>query len=316
LVIPEIVVREVVGQFRTSLVGCVEKLTAASRTFGQLDINWPVPALDVDRETATYRQKLDAAILAACGSTPHPPDVDVLDLADRAIDRRRPFDGRGSGFRDALIWENLVQEMARPGEQWGTFVSADKAAFWQGPELAPDLAADLRRRGLRPEQLALVGSVSDFIKNTGSSDPALDAAITELVESGHHWIRSVIEAHLVGTEVDSDTHSAFATVEALGDIDVVVSGTYSNPETDDIVFVELDCSGEATLSVVIRSDADIGPSEAITDKHVAFVDTAMTIPFRVTASYRKTDDALHDVSVATPHVDLASFRREWLSIRK
>jgi hypothetical protein len=80
--------------------------------------------------------------------TPYPATSHEL-LVRRAIERRRPFDDEGGGYRDSLVWETilaLLQEDESP--IW--LVSADGKAFWEGKPggLAYDLQEDLRARNL------------------------------------------------------------------------------------------------------------------------------------------------------------------------
>lgn len=69
------------------------------------------------------------------------PTVSHQDLVARAVSRTPPFDSKGGGYRDALIWSDVVQ-LARAGHDVA-FVSSDKGFLGQNGQLAAALKAEI-----------------------------------------------------------------------------------------------------------------------------------------------------------------------------
>ena len=82
------------------------------------------------------------------------PEPAHSSLVRRAITRTRPFDDKGSGYRDALLWHlflNVVDQFWEEHEL--VFVSSDRAAFGPagndiGHRLHPELEAELAGAGV------------------------------------------------------------------------------------------------------------------------------------------------------------------------
>ncbi|MCP3420323.1 PIN domain-containing protein [Nocardioides pinisoli] len=78
------------------------------------------------------------------------PQVPHLAVVNRDLDRRKPFQPSGKGYRDALVWETLVERVSRCHEgQLVIFVTANAGDYLDKPgvlaaELAADLPEDLR----------------------------------------------------------------------------------------------------------------------------------------------------------------------------
>jgi PIN domain len=107
------------------------------------------------------------------------PDVAHRDLVERALARRAPFDDRGqAGYRDALIWHNLL-EIAASG-QMVIFVTNDGDFLDRNDrtQLHPDLVQDVRVAGLDPTRIRPVGSLKEAVNEViepGAEDPRLSA---------------------------------------------------------------------------------------------------------------------------------------------
>jgi hypothetical protein len=105
VVVPEVVVREVVGRFAAQLQDKVRALTNATRDLQRLGVQTsaefarPSP----DEILAAYETRLRQYLRSARVLVGKPPaDIDLLELVNRAIYRQKPFDNHRSGFRDAI----------------------------------------------------------------------------------------------------------------------------------------------------------------------------------------------------------------------
>jgi len=68
------------------------------------------------------------------------PKVSHVDLVARAVARRPPFDQKGGGYRDSLVWASVL-ELAREGADVA-LVSSDKAFAGDRSHLAAELQAE------------------------------------------------------------------------------------------------------------------------------------------------------------------------------
>lgn len=122
--------------------------------------------------------KLISKSLSAVGVTIlETPRDSHLDVARRAINRRRPFDDAGSGYRDALHWMSVLEVVDDRYEEHDiVFVSADRRAFGasgkSNDQLHPHLLEELEERDARapwfrwiqnPSQLSVPGVFHDEI---------------------------------------------------------------------------------------------------------------------------------------------------------
>ena len=129
-----------------------------------LPLQSPFEGLDVQEWMRLFRQRLyqkfdlpDTAILDY-------PDVSHEHLVKKAIARKKPFNEKGSGYRDALIWETVVA-CASNADAQVLLITADKdfRESADKDDLHPDLIKDLVDRGLASDRVILSRSIADFI---------------------------------------------------------------------------------------------------------------------------------------------------------
>ena len=82
-------------------------LRALSKLLGE-ELKSPTDELDTEAKTGLFRERLEAQFTEPNCEILDYPDVSNQEMVKRAIARRKPFDNRGSGFRDALIWYSMT----------------------------------------------------------------------------------------------------------------------------------------------------------------------------------------------------------------
>lgn len=89
------------------------------------------------------------------------PDVPHVDLVRKAVMRQAPFNEKGAGYRDALIWET-VKETLRTTTQGVTFVTRNSSDFGGSERdgIKQSLVDELVREGLEPDRLTIVETPS------------------------------------------------------------------------------------------------------------------------------------------------------------
>src|SRR5271165_2604783 len=182
VVVPEIVIREVVGRYAEevrNLRATFDETTSKLAGLGVL--KYQPPEVDTEQAIRDYEAYLRSTLESAGVSSPIPPhDLDILELVDKAIWRRKPFNKSGSGFRDALIWLSVVDCVRSSSQGPITFVTKDAAAFCD--DKAPGvLARDLKEEldAIGPTSVLLCESIHRWLVGQGIQDPVLTLAVTE-----------------------------------------------------------------------------------------------------------------------------------------
>ncbi|MCS3442451.1 PIN domain-containing protein [Microbacterium phyllosphaerae] len=135
--VPSPVVEEIVAHHGRACIEALAQFERAAADCRRLGLD--VPELAV--QTLDYRSFISELWDDLLGISVLPwPTVDHSSLVARATSRRPPFDDKGGGYRDSLVWESALQ-LARDGRDV-VLVSNDKA-FSDGDTLAQALAEEL-----------------------------------------------------------------------------------------------------------------------------------------------------------------------------
>ncbi len=119
--VPASVVEEVVANFEREVTGVAEELAKVNQKRRRLGLT----AIDLPADDFDYRDYLADRFDEVLGFNILPlPEVEHLSLVRRATKRIPPFDARGSGYRDTLVWES-AKELAQSRAEV-VLVSADK----------------------------------------------------------------------------------------------------------------------------------------------------------------------------------------------
>ncbi len=179
LVVPEVVVREVVGAYRratTELVADTGRLLGKAR---RLDLDLHELEIDGEETGRAYERWLRSTLDDLGASIRQPPEVPHLDLVDRAIARRKPFSSDGKrGYRDALIWETVL-EVAR--DQQVVLLTNNTDDFSESTDdvslIAKTLRADLFRLGEPDDHVVVCRSPSALVDYLFGRDERLLAEL-------------------------------------------------------------------------------------------------------------------------------------------
>lgn len=112
-------------------------MNRASTLYRRLGFGAPEPPSGLD-----YRSYAEARLNEHLGFDLLPiPQVSHVDLVNRAVHRTPPFDQKGSGYRDSLVWANVL-ELVRRGHDVA-FVSSDRIFRSDEGGLPASLRADV-----------------------------------------------------------------------------------------------------------------------------------------------------------------------------
>ena len=159
--IPALVIDEVTAQIEEELQNAKQQGARSSRRWGRIldrPLKSSLDGLDPREGASLLRRKLEsyASVLLY-------PGVSHQELTLRAIRRKKPFNEKGSGYRDSLIWESVMQLAPTVDgriillSQDSDFTDKDKV------NLAEELKADMVERGLEENKVVLIRSVQDFV---------------------------------------------------------------------------------------------------------------------------------------------------------
>lgn len=170
--IPEIVIRETVRKFGDELTEAQKKADKALDDYARIS-KMPVyanPITDAKIKTliADYEKYLRSRIdklgieVLPIPTTPHE------ELVSRDLAIKKPFSRKGTGYRDALIWEN-VKSVCQSSEGLfdkprAVFVNKNTKDFCaEGYELHDDLKENLIESGADSDSVKIVGDIDNFI---------------------------------------------------------------------------------------------------------------------------------------------------------
>src|SRR5262249_9572490 len=146
---------------RTTLSECGARIERSLRELARLTEDTPhVEALDLARHVNRYDAYMKEK-LKATGAVivPYPTSSHEV-VSRRAIERRKPLDDKGSGYRDTLIWLSML-ELLKSEPTNLIFVTANHRDFAEGTSLHSDLRTDLDAIGIDPSLISLFLSLED-----------------------------------------------------------------------------------------------------------------------------------------------------------
>lgn len=191
LALPQIVVEETVNHFRERLGkhvrAAVDNLCEIGKLTGieQKDVE---VAINQDEAVQNYRQHLSAQIKDLSGTVVGFERVDVGELVQRSLQRRKPFDGEGrKGFRDAVLWETVLRELLAMNKQATvSLITKNSSDFGKDGALADSLVEDCRQIGRTAECVRLFNGLQVFIEAEVKPHlETLDAIREQLNEGGY-----------------------------------------------------------------------------------------------------------------------------------
>jgi len=135
IAVPQVVLAEVVNRFREKVykhIGTVTESLAVLNRLTDSHLDNPIKAEDPEHWIRWYRDQLRARIKGRGGQILKMPRIPHAKLVRRDLNRRKPFAESGKGYRDALIWETILQAV-REGHNSIAFVCKDTRDF-AGPD--------------------------------------------------------------------------------------------------------------------------------------------------------------------------------------
>lgn len=244
-VVPEVCLLEAISVVRRKWLGI--RAEVAKPRVGELGLDEAKRAMldDIDSKIEGYEDALRARLSQIEAEiVPIPDAVSILDLVQRAIDRRAPYsEGRKDGLRDTLIWYTTRSIAADDNECEVWLISANHNDFGDQSESEPDLEAcpypfhphlteELEADGLS-DRVSYVRTVGRLMQHLASAydalPPAERAALIERLD-GEEFERQLADAVLY---LQLNPATAALPVRTM---DAMIQSFTSNP--DSLQFVD------------------------------------------------------------------------------
>ena len=165
VVVPQIVVEETCNKFRQRLEAIIKSTTEKKAGIERLiDSKIPLLIPKIDLESKKYEAYLDHRLKELKVIRTSYTDIDHEWLVPRALGTRRPFQRRDRGYRDALLWHAVLEDVAST-DHHTYFVSENKSDFGdEKGDFHPQLMDDLDEAGLK-EYVTYMHDIYSFVEN-------------------------------------------------------------------------------------------------------------------------------------------------------
>ncbi|MEL6170524.1 MAG: PIN domain-containing protein [Pseudomonadota bacterium] len=299
VVVPDIVMDELLGNFSTRLQEKVNAYQKASRELVKLvDLDQSPP--DVEAEVSAYEDWL-LELIEDNGLTVAPyPDVSAKELVSKSYEGAKPFKDGGEGHKDYLVWKSVAAHInAQETDASNCFLTnntkdfcakGDDGAFILHPELAEQVNVEAR-----------VPSIQTSLRNAFDNvlAPNLQGVTLEdIPEIGTDEVQAFVDKCLLD---DLPQHSAFGfegvpfsndvSITSVGEAEI---GNIELVKADDEVFIKVSGTVEICVSGFMEkhefyremeSGLDVSVDDSDWNDHVMAVSTYVDTAFEVRLFY-------------------------------
>lgn len=267
VVVPEVVLDETTAKLREAIADAFKKDRQAADALARLlgtereEKREPAELTLQDYCRLCLRNRLSSA---GCELAPY-PEATHREIVDRALARKAPFSSKG-GYRDYLIWLATLK-LASESVEEVILVTANTRDFFHGPDMHPDLKADLS-----PDMnLKIVNSLESF--NTTCLRPRLEvvSGISRALEDGA--LKAELESNLgelleyESEYFELDELAGFSDEQGRSRVRrVSVEKVYASEAVqlaDGKVWVQFDATGQIELDITTRTEDFSGRHDAI-----------------------------------------------------
>lgn len=167
--IPEVVIDEIVKQYDEKAEEYINSFNTALKKLSDLSTS-PITQTPIDAKgfISNYRNELNNRIKQlGIGIIPYPNTGHKIMVA-RELGKKKPFKDSTKGYRDALIWDSVMEHTQKYSSNCGIiFLTANSKDFADKDKkgLHADLIADCVSNGIPTTSIRLVTDIQNFIDN-------------------------------------------------------------------------------------------------------------------------------------------------------
>ena len=171
VLIPEVVIDEIENQFCAEMVGAVDDYQKTLSKVVDLSlaiIKNPVPLDFCETQCRDFRIEYEAGLAMMKIRTLPYPKVLHKDLVAKELHQRKPFRDSKKGYRDALIWETVKEELIPNKDLFDEcqilFLTENTRDFANGNNLHSDLVQELVDLGFQENVIELRTDCNKFFE--------------------------------------------------------------------------------------------------------------------------------------------------------
>ena len=167
--IPEVVIDEIVKQYDEKAEEYINSFNKALKKLSDLSTS-PITQTPIDAKgfISNYRNELNNRIKQlGIGIIPYPNTGHKI-MVERELGKKKPFKDSTKGYRDALIWDSIMEHTQKYSSNCGIiFLTANSKDFADKDkkDLHTDLIADCISNGIPLTSIRLVTDIQNFIDN-------------------------------------------------------------------------------------------------------------------------------------------------------
>ena len=252
--LPVSVLEETVANFARAQNAANQSLERANRDRRRVGR----PEITAIEDAFVYREYLNDRLDATLGVTVLDwPTASHADLVRRAVSRMPPFDAKGGGYRDSLVWASVL-ELVRDG-QHVALATEDRTFFGPDGNLASELVAEVE--GLAGS-VELVRNLADWLIDQlpwVSDDLAAAVERSRVSQFYDYYLQSDLQEYLVPEAESLGFQAAPLRFEVL-DVhwggDLVPKGSASS-SPDGLVLVEYELDQLVEFEAEFRAGAPV-----------------------------------------------------------
>lgn len=187
LVIPYVIRHEVLSHYRADIKAAIKNLKTSLAAFGEIAVAAEhkelIASIDaipgrndtwLDEQAANYLVHITTNFRTVVLS--EVPALDLKPIVDRALNKVRPFNENGVGFKDAVIWGSLLSYAKTQGKTPIVFISNNSKDFGK-QQLFEHLEAEAKALGV---EVKYYNKLEDFIRENFDSIRDVNVTIEDI----------------------------------------------------------------------------------------------------------------------------------------
>jgi hypothetical protein len=170
IIIPEIVILEAVANYKEQIQEHYHRAKRARARLHGFGVNETLlPTMKPPEEASEMASKeYEFRLRSRVDETAYSPTHNQIahqDILHRCFSKKKPFRNNGKGYRDALIWEVLIREVAS-NEDVTYLVTRNHHDFAEedGKRLHTDLLADLESRSINVDYVGVYETLESLVE--------------------------------------------------------------------------------------------------------------------------------------------------------
>lgn len=261
--IPEVVIDEIVKQYDEKAEEYINSFNKALKKLSDLSTS-PITQTPIDAKgfISNYRNELNNRIKQlGIGIIPYPNTGHKIMVA-RELGKKKPFKDSTKGYRDALIWDSVMEHTQKYSSNCGIiFLTANSKDFADKDkkDLHIDLIADCISNGIPTTSIRLVTDIQNFMDNEIIlRSTELKEKFNQLQQDG--GLGDIDFTQLIQDYISKDMLDNFVSSNDFDSYPGYAPGLYENPEITSIEKVSCSFNTIREISsdtILIQSEVSV-----------------------------------------------------------